>query len=85
MSFKILTTGLLDEVLERNKLIERLADVVGVEEIIFDRIAKEGLINDDYSKTIIVVSFPVGISSEDLEVLVTKVNERYQNLQDRMR
>ena len=75
------TIRLVDEVLERNKLIERLADVVGVEEIIFDRIAKEGLINDDYSKTIIVVSFPVGISSEDLEVLVNKVNEIVEQTQ----
>ncbi len=64
----------VDEVLERNELIERLADIVGVEEIVFDRIAEEGLIDSQYSKTIVVVTFPVGISSEELENLVNKVN-----------
>jgi hydrophobe/amphiphile efflux-3 (HAE3) family protein len=85
MEQKILATGatvtsltetirLVDEVLERNRLVERLAEIAGVEEIVFDRIAAEGLIDEDYSKTVVIVTFPVGITSENLEKMVNEVN-----------
>lgn len=64
-----------NEVLERSILIEKIADFAGVEEIIFDRIAQEGLVNEDYSKTVIVVTFPVGMGVENLKSIVNKINE----------
>ncbi|MBU1940904.1 MAG: MMPL family transporter, partial [Candidatus Thermoplasmatota archaeon] len=64
----------INEVLDRNQLITRLADMLGVEEIVYDRIVEEGLIDEAYSKTIVIVTFPVGISSGDLQVLVNAVN-----------
>ena len=62
------------DILERNAIIEKLADLANVEEIVFDRVAREGLVNDEYSKTIALVYFPVGISSGELEILVNEVN-----------
>jgi len=68
-----------NEVLERNLIIEKIADYVGVDEIIFDRIAKEGLVNEDYSKTVIIVTFPVGVGVENLKTLVNDVNDISSN------
>lgn len=64
----------ISKVLGRNQIIEKLAELIGVEEIIFDRVAKEGLVNDDFSKTIIVVTFPLGKSAAELEGLVDEIN-----------
>lgn len=68
-----------NEVLERNLIIEKIADYVGVDEIIFDRIAKEGLVNEHYSKTVIIVTFPVGVGVENLKTLVNDVNDISSN------
>jgi len=62
------------DILERNAIIEKLADLANVEEIIFDRVAREGLVDDEYSKTIIIITFPAGITSGELEILVKEVN-----------
>ena len=64
----------ISDVLERNIIIEKIAEFADVEEIIFDRIAREGLVNDDYSKTVIIVTFPVGKSVDELESLVNEIN-----------
>ena len=64
----------VNDVLDRNTIIEKLAESADVEKIIFDRVAKEGIVNDEYSKTIIVVSFPVGKSTDELEYLVNQIN-----------
>ena len=64
----------VSDILERNIIIEKIAEFAGVEEIIFDRIAREGLVNDDYSKTVIIVTFPVGKSVDELESLVNEIN-----------
>ena len=64
----------INDVLERNVIIEKLAEFAGVEEIVFDRIAKEGLVDDEYSKTIVFIYFPVGKSTDELEVLVNEIN-----------
>ncbi|UCD13468.1 MAG: MMPL family transporter, partial [Thermoplasmatales archaeon] len=50
----------VSDILERSIILEKIAEFVGVEEIVFDRIAREGLVNEDYSKTVIIVTFPVG-------------------------
>ncbi len=64
----------VSDILDRNMILEKLAELAGVEEIVLDRIAKEGLVNEDYSKTIIVVYFPVGLSADEIELLVNDIN-----------
>jgi hypothetical protein len=54
--------------------VARLADIVGAEKIIFDMVANEGVLNKDHSKTIILVSIPVGKSIDELEVLINEIN-----------
>jgi hypothetical protein len=62
------------DILERNKIIEKLTDYVEVDQIVFDKVARNGLVDDDLSKTIIIVSFPVGLSIEETEFLVNQIN-----------
>jgi len=64
----------VNEILERKTIIEKIADFVGVDKIIFDKVAKEGLVDEDYSKTLVMVSIPVGKSMDELEDLVNKIN-----------
>jgi hypothetical protein len=63
------------DILERNQIIEKMADFVGVPEILFDRIAREGLIDEKFSKTIVIVSLPAGRSLKEQEALVNRINE----------
>jgi len=69
----------INDVLERSKIIEKIAELAGVNKVILDKIAKKGLVDDQYSKTIIVVSFPAGISVQTLEKIVNRVNDIAQN------
>ena len=69
------------DILDRSKVIDKLSDFVGGEQIILDMVAKEGLINDDYSKTIIYVAFPVGQGVSQLDPLVNQINEIAANVQ----
>ena len=65
----------INDVLERSKIIEKISELVGVNTLILDKIANKGLVDDQYSKTIVLVSFPAALSVERLETLVNKVNE----------
>jgi hydrophobe/amphiphile efflux-3 (HAE3) family protein len=69
----------INDVLERSKIIEKIAEFIGVNTIILDKIARKGLVDDQYSKTIIVVSFAAGTSVGTLEKLVNRVNDIAQN------
>jgi hydrophobe/amphiphile efflux-3 (HAE3) family protein len=69
----------INDVLERSVIIEKIAEFVGVDQLIFDKIAKKGLVDEEYSKTIIVVSFPAGTSVGTLETLIDRVNDIAQN------
>ncbi|MEM0493071.1 MAG: MMPL family transporter [Candidatus Thermoplasmatota archaeon] len=64
----------VNDILERNKVIQRIAFFMGLQRVIFDKIAQKGLVDKEYSKTIILVSFPAGISVGELEELVSMVN-----------
>jgi predicted RND superfamily exporter protein len=64
----------VSDVLDRNIILERFAEFAGVKEILFDKIAREGLVNEEYSKTIIIVTFPVGIGVEELKMKVDNIN-----------
>ena len=65
----------VNEILKRDEIIERLGDLVDVDTIVFDTIAEEGLVDEDFSKTLILVYIPIGMSIEESEKLVKKVNE----------
>ena len=69
----------VNDVLDRNQITEKLDSIFGVSKIIYDRVAETGLINKDYSKTIIVVSLPAGKSVQELEILVNKINYIAEN------
>jgi hydrophobe/amphiphile efflux-3 (HAE3) family protein len=69
----------INDVLERSAIIEKIAEFIGVDTIILDKIAQKGLVDDQYSKTIILVYFPAGTSVGTLEKLVNSVNEIAQN------
>ncbi|UCH71606.1 MAG: MMPL family transporter [Thermoplasmatales archaeon] len=64
----------INDIIERNELLERLYEYTDADKILFDRIVEEGMINEDYSKTLIFISIPVGKSIEDIENLVNKIN-----------
>jgi len=69
----------INDVLERSVIIEKIAEFIGVDTIILDKIAKKGLVDEQYSKTFILVSFPAGTSVGQLEQMIDKVNEIVQN------
>ena len=64
----------VNDILQQNDIIASLSEYVGVEEIIFDTIAGEGLIDEDFSKTIILVYIPAGLSMEEIEEIVNTIN-----------
>ena len=64
-----------NDILERNDIINSLSEFAGVDEIIFDRIAQEGLVDEDFSKTLILVYIPTGLSMKQIEEKVTTVNQ----------
>lgn len=63
-----------NDILERNDIINSLSEFAGVDEIIFDRIAQEGLVDEDFSKTLILVYIPTGLSMKQIEEKVSTVN-----------
>ena len=65
----------INEILDRNAIVEKISDYVEVDQIVFDTVAKNGLVDGEFSKTILFVYFPVGISMEQIEILVDSVND----------
>jgi len=65
----------INDVIDKNAILEKFKDLIDVEELIFSRVAKEGIINEDHSKTLIIVSIPVGISVEETEEIIDNLNE----------
>ncbi|MEM0467295.1 MAG: MMPL family transporter [Candidatus Thermoplasmatota archaeon] len=65
----------ISEILDRNIIIEKLANITNLYEIIVDKVAKKGFVDERYSKTIVLVTFPVGLSVEQLEKYVDEVNQ----------
>ena len=64
----------INDILERSAVIEKLSEFVDGDQIILDMVAKEGFVSDDYSKTIIFVSFPVGLGVSELEPLINQID-----------
>ena len=63
------------DILERKTIVGKLSDMIDVDQILFDKIAKEGLIDEDFSKTMILVYIPVENSIENIEKLVNEIND----------
>jgi predicted RND superfamily exporter protein len=64
----------VNDVLQRSIIEEKIAEFVGVDKIILDKVAQKGLVDSEYSRTIVLVSFPADSSIEKLESLVNGVN-----------
>jgi len=62
------------DVLDQSIIVERLVNLTDADKIIFDKIASEGVVNSDHSKTIILVTIPVGTSVEKIETIVNEIN-----------
>ncbi len=58
----------------RNRLIERLANVTDADKLLIKKAAGEGVINEERSKTMILVSIPVGLSIQEIAEMVKKIN-----------
>jgi len=79
--------SIVDEIQKVNDFAERIKEtpiknffesyVPDVNEIILDRISREGyhIIDEEYSKTIILVSIPLGISIHETGSLVNRINQ----------
>ena len=63
-----------NDILERKTIINKFNEIFGFEEIIFDMIARQGIVDKDFSKTFISVSIPLGKSIEEIEEIVNNVN-----------
>ncbi|MFO8078329.1 MAG: MMPL family transporter [Thermoplasmatota archaeon] len=64
----------VNDILKRNDIVESLSEFAGVDEVIFDRISQTGYVDEDFSKTIIVVYIPTGLSMNEIEKKVKIVN-----------
>ncbi len=64
----------VNDILKRNDIVESLSEFAGVDEVIFDSIAQTGYVDEDFSKTIILVYIPTGLSMNEIEQKVRTVN-----------
>ena len=65
----------INDLLGQNEIVESLSEYAGVDQVIFDTIAQEGIIDEDLSKTVILVYIPTGLSMEQIEEQVNLINE----------
>ncbi len=65
----------VNEILESKTIINQLKELLGVDQILFDKIAEEGVIDETYSKTLIMVSIPVGKGMVEIETIVNTIND----------
>jgi predicted RND superfamily exporter protein len=64
----------INDILQRNEIVASLSEYAGVDEVIFDRIAQEGLVDEDFSQTIILVYIPTGLSMSEIQEQVQTIN-----------
>jgi predicted RND superfamily exporter protein len=65
----------INDVLDRSVILQKIAGFVGVDKLILDKVVKKGLVDKDYSKTLILVSFPAETSIETLGLSIGKIND----------
>jgi len=77
----VTVTSIADSILEfyniidRNAIVDKLANLTDADNIIFDKIAQEGVVNEDHSKTIVLVSLPVGMSMQNIQQTINELND----------
>ena len=67
------------DIIERSTILELFANLTDANKIIFDRIAEEGVVNSDHSKTLILVTFPLGMTMQKTEQIVNEINQITDN------
>lgn len=69
----------VNDVLTRNEIIERLAEIADAQEIVFDMVAENGLVDEQYSKTVLMVTMPVGLSTIQITEIIEEINAMSKN------
>jgi hypothetical protein len=63
------------DIIDRNTILDRFNNLTDLDNIIFDKIAKEGIVNKDHSKTLILVTIPIGKSIKETESIIKELNQ----------
>jgi len=64
----------ITSMINRSVILKKLEEFVDAEKIIFDMIAENGIVDEDYSKTLVMVAIPIGSSIEEIETVVNGIN-----------
>jgi len=64
----------VSDIINRSVVAEKLGELIGIQKILFDMIAEEGIIDKDFSKTIILVGIPISSSIEQIGAVVKDIN-----------
>ncbi len=64
----------LRDLLENSSL-----DIPSIQKTLFNRFAEENLVDEDHSKTIILISIPTGLSIQEYEEIIDQINKITQN------
>ncbi len=75
----ITTVKEVNDVLTRNVIIERLGEIADASDIVFDMVAENGLVDDQYSKTVLMVTLPVGLSTIKITEIIEQINGISEN------
>jgi len=65
----------LYDIIDRNTILDRFNNLTDLDNIIFDKIAQEGIVNKDHSKTLILVTIPIGQSIKETESIIKELNK----------
>jgi len=64
----------VSDIINRSIVAEKLGELFGIQKILFDMIAQEGIIDKDFSKTIVLVGIPISSSIGQIEKVVKEIN-----------
>jgi len=64
----------VQKAINQNEFLDNIDEIIDLYGFVFDKISKQGIINEEYSKTLISVSIPVGISIEETEDIINDLN-----------
>jgi len=65
----------VSDIINRSIIAEKLGELVGIEKILYDMIAEGGIIDKNFSTTIILVYIPIGSSIEQIGAVVREINK----------
>ena len=64
----------ITSIINRSIILDKLNELLGAEEIIYDMIAENGIVDEDFSKTLIMVAIPIGRSIEKVGNVINNIN-----------